>query len=345
MSRGRAGSGVRVTPGDGSLEIAGSDADGRPVRLTLHGPAARVPVDMRALLTSRGLGWDVALEDAVLGVEAANGSRDFACTTLDDGTHGHRYQGAEGSPTLVLLHALGGNCLTMLPLVELLRGTVTLVCLDLPGHGRTPPAPMTRERSGDWLGGCLDLLGLDRAHLVGHSLGCRVAVSFAALHPGRAQSLTLLAPALSPARDLHARFALSAARVMSGLGLAAVTRRVAGGLFSSMLVGPDATNRTLLRYALGDVLRDQERQRYAGLKAGLEWLEGEPELAADWAALVRGREVRVLCGADDRYCPADLSLREHGVHLEVVPRAGHLLPLEHPAVCAAALRAASGAGS
>lgn len=53
-------------------------------------------------------------------------------------------------------------------------------------------------RSGDdlvrWLGGVLDGLGLDRAHLCGHSTGGWLAMALALAHPDRTRTLTLLDP-------------------------------------------------------------------------------------------------------------------------------------------------------
>ena len=65
-----------------------------------------------------------------------------------------------------------------------------------------PPGPSSTENQADDAVGLLDHLGIDRAHLVGHSYGAMIALSLAAAHPTRVRSLALLEiPALTgPAR-------------------------------------------------------------------------------------------------------------------------------------------------
>jgi pimeloyl-ACP methyl ester carboxylesterase len=74
---------------------------------------------------------------------------------------------------------------------------------DLRGHGRSEMVPRgyrTTDMADD-LRGLLDHLGIERAHLVGHSFGGAVALHYAANFPQRAQSLTLAdawVPGLQP---------------------------------------------------------------------------------------------------------------------------------------------------
>lgn len=69
---------------------------------------------------------------------------------------------------------------------------------DLRGFGRSAPAPIDATRGvGDFrddLVALLDALGLDSAHLVGHSMGGGVVMDLAARHPERVRTITLVAP-------------------------------------------------------------------------------------------------------------------------------------------------------
>ncbi|MBQ1784495.1 MAG: 2-succinyl-6-hydroxy-2,4-cyclohexadiene-1-carboxylate synthase [Gammaproteobacteria bacterium] len=67
-----------------------------------------------------------------------------------------------------------------------------LWCPDLPGHGASPSLP-TPSLSGcaDWLARWLDRAELPRVHLLGYSLGGRIALTFAGRYPERLASLTL----------------------------------------------------------------------------------------------------------------------------------------------------------
>jgi pyruvate dehydrogenase E2 component (dihydrolipoamide acetyltransferase) len=98
-------------------------------------------------------------------------------------------QGESGEP-VVLIHGFGGDLNNWLFALPALAEEHTVYALDLPGHGESSKdvsAPLA-----DSVVGFLDAVGLERPHLVGHSLGALVAAQVAA--QGRAASLTLIAP-------------------------------------------------------------------------------------------------------------------------------------------------------
>lgn len=68
-----------------------------------------------------------------------------------------------------------------------------VLAIDMPGHGRSdgPPIPSI-EGLADWLIAVLDAAGLDRAALVGHSIGSLVTLDAAARYPNRVDALALL---------------------------------------------------------------------------------------------------------------------------------------------------------
>jgi pyruvate dehydrogenase E2 component (dihydrolipoamide acetyltransferase) len=114
----------------------------------------------------------------------------------------------EGAGRVVLaLHGLPGSHRDFRWLGSALGGRVRLIRPDLPGFGRTPlevePRLGVVERASV-VPRLLDALGVERAHLVGHSMGGPVAVCAALLAPDRVLSLTLLAsPGLRPHRGLR----------------------------------------------------------------------------------------------------------------------------------------------
>ncbi|MFD1860796.1 acetoin dehydrogenase dihydrolipoyllysine-residue acetyltransferase subunit [Aeromicrobium camelliae] len=104
--------------------------------------------------------------------------------------------GTEGED-IVLVHGYGGDKNSWLFVQEPLSAAYVVDAIDLPGHG---------ESSKDVGDGSLDVLveavtgylaeqGIERAHLVGHSLGGAVVTAAAAAAPERVASLTLIAPA------------------------------------------------------------------------------------------------------------------------------------------------------
>lgn len=69
----------------------------------------------------------------------------------------------------------------------------SVLAVDLPGHGRSDgPALRTVEEMADWVLGLLTVAGVERAALVGHSMGSLIALEAASRAPERVASLALL---------------------------------------------------------------------------------------------------------------------------------------------------------
>lgn len=100
-------------------------------------------------------------------------------------------------PELVLLHGVGHRRQAWNAVIDLLTPHRTIIAVDLPGHGDSPPLkgcgtdPV--EAMGLELKGLFDELGLDRPHVAGNSLGGALALGAAAR--GHARSVTGLSPA------------------------------------------------------------------------------------------------------------------------------------------------------
>ncbi|MBD3894269.1 alpha/beta fold hydrolase [Halomonas sp. ML-15] len=97
--------------------------------------------------------------------------------------------GGEGTP-LVVVHGLMGSADNWRSHVKQWHRKRRVVAVDLRNHGRSPHAPGMRyaEMAGDLLA-CLDRLGIQRCHLLGHSMGGKVVMTLARQHPERVASL------------------------------------------------------------------------------------------------------------------------------------------------------------
>ncbi|MGH2793891.1 MAG: alpha/beta fold hydrolase [Actinomycetota bacterium] len=107
-------------------------------------------------------------------------------------TMGYRMTG-EG-PAIVLIHGMAGSSETWTPLLEKLGGSATVIAPDMPGHGASAK-PRGDYSLGSLASGIRDLLivlGIDRATIVGHSLGGGVAMQFAYQFPERCERLVLV---------------------------------------------------------------------------------------------------------------------------------------------------------
>jgi pimeloyl-ACP methyl ester carboxylesterase len=70
------------------------------------------------------------------------------------------------------------------------------LALDFPGHGRSEGPPLAKiQEMADWVMRLLDAAKLDKASVVGHSMGSLVALECAARHPGRIEKIALLGTA------------------------------------------------------------------------------------------------------------------------------------------------------
>lgn len=100
-----------------------------------------------------------------------------------------------GAAPLVLLHPGITDSRIWDPLLPHLVGN-RVIRFDRRGFGRSPRPNETYSALGD-LVGLLDELGIDRAHLVGNSMGGETSLALAVTAPERVSSLTLLCPGIN----------------------------------------------------------------------------------------------------------------------------------------------------
>lgn len=108
-----------------------------------------------------------------------------------NGLHMYFEDRGDGSP-LVLLH--GGMLSIELSFADLIPDLVTrhrVIAVEAQGHGRTADIdrPITPAALASDVVGLLDHLGLDRAHVLGHSQGAATALELAVSYPDRVRSV------------------------------------------------------------------------------------------------------------------------------------------------------------
>jgi len=103
----------------------------------------------------------------------------------------------EADPTVVFIHGAGmDHTVWTLQTRFFAHHGRNVLALDLPGHGRSEGDPCsTIEAHAAWLLRALDAAKLDRAALVGHSMGALIALAAAAAAPTRVWALALLGAA------------------------------------------------------------------------------------------------------------------------------------------------------
>ena len=265
--------------------------------------------------------------------------------------HGYRraYRMLGAGPAVVLLHGIGDSSETWREVIPDLARDHLVIAPDLLGHGRSakPRADYSIAAYANGLRDLLGILGVDRATLVGHSLGGGVAMQFAYQFPQRTERLVfasgggagrevnsilrmlstpvapqLLAPLRMPMARLEARLAVRVLQLSRrDLGVdAAELLRVMGGL--------DTTEGRLA------FLRT--------LRAVVDW-RGQVVTMLDRCYLAEGVPTLIMWGDRDAILPVTHAYRAHeampGSRLEIFPGAGHFVHRSDPARFLRTLRA------
>jgi len=159
--------------------------------------------------------------------------------------------GAPGDLPIVILHGWGAHIEAVGPILAGLDGAADVIALDLPGFGESDPPPEAWDVDcyARFMIHFLDEMGVDRAHLVGHSHGGRVSIALAADEPQRVGRLLLIDSAgIPPKRGWRYRRRVAVAK----LG------RVAGKLGAP---GRQLQERMRARVASRDYLEASEAMR------------------------------------------------------------------------------------
>jgi pyruvate dehydrogenase E2 component (dihydrolipoamide acetyltransferase) len=109
----------------------------------------------------------------------------------------HLRMGPEEGTPVVMIHGFGADLSTWMFNQQALAESRPVYALDLPGHGGSSKQVDNGSTAAlaDTVRAYMDAVGIDKAHLVGHSLGGAIAIEIATAAPERVTGLTLVAPA------------------------------------------------------------------------------------------------------------------------------------------------------
>ena len=241
--------------------------------------------------------------------------------------------GGGGSP-VVLTHGLGSELGFWAPVVDALAAHHRVLRWDLRGSGASaaPPGPYDPALFASDLAALLDHAGIERAHLVGHSGGGVVTQRFALDHPARVRSLVLVGTSSEVGEKASAAWTrLADAVERHGFASPAADRAPSARGFAPAFAAahPDVVRE------LGERMRRNDPAAYAATARAFASYRFTAELrAVDAPALV-------VQGLDDALTPPGgsviLARALPRARLVMVPGAGHYLPVEMPALFAAAV--------
>ena len=264
--------------------------------------------------------------------------------------HGHRaiYRAAGSGPPVVLIHGMVNSSRHWEPVALRLAADYTVIAPDLIGHGDSarPRGDYSLGAHAAALRDLLAAIGIDRATVVGHSLGGGVAMQFFWQFPQRTERLALVSsgglghdvspllrsaalPGASPLLWLVAH-----PRVVSALAEAGERLRARG---SGTGVYVQAVARAL-RPLQGRGARDAFLQT---LRSVID-VRGQRVSARDRLHLLDGFPTLIVWGERDNTIPLAHGREAHaaipGSRFETLPRAAHFPHLEDPEGLAAVLR-------
>jgi 3-oxoadipate enol-lactonase len=197
----------------------------------------------------------------------------------------------KGSP-LVLLHGFPLDHHLWDDVVPMLEDTFELIIPDLRGFGEseTVDTPYTMDNYASDIAGLLDQLHIQKAAIVGHSMGGYVALAFARLYPERVSGLALVssqAPADPPERK-EGRYKSAADVAANGISSVVET------------MTPKFTADPSLQARAREIMEKQQPAAYIGaLKAMAERMDSTPLLSTF------GFPVVIVHGEADALIPVD----------------------------------------
>jgi pimeloyl-ACP methyl ester carboxylesterase len=250
--------------------------------------------------------------------------------------HGHRvsYRSGGDGPVLLLLHGIANSSETWEGVAPALCEHFRLIAPDLLGHGEsaTPRGDYSLGAHAAGARDVLTVLGIDRATVVGHSLGGGIAMQFAYQFPERTERLVLVSSG-GLGREVHLLLRAAALPgadyvlpALTSAGLIGVGRR-AGGLLRRLRLAPGGDLEVLAR---GFASLDNDGSRKAFLHTVRAVIEpsGQRVSAHDRLNLAGLLPSLIVWGEKDSIIPVEHGNAAHeampGSRFEVFPEAGHM---------------------
>lgn len=235
---------------------------------------------------------------------------------------GYLDEGPKDAPALILSGSLGSTLAIWERLIPAL-GPFRVIRYDLRGHGSSPvpKGPYTMADLGSDLVGLLDRLDVERASVVGVSLGAMAAMWAAAAAPHRIERLALLCTSarLGAPKAWHDR-----AETVRRHGVAAVAEAIVGRWFTRRFIEREP----LVARAMKEMIASTPVEGYAACC----------EAIAEWNFDEHLRSIRaptvVIAGGADEATPAPhayaIGERIPGARVVVMDGVAHLPVIESP---------------
>jgi pimeloyl-ACP methyl ester carboxylesterase len=249
--------------------------------------------------------------------------------------------GGAGTP-IVLLHGIGSNAQSFVPLIEALKGRPALAW-NAPGYDASQPLPVDWPDASDYaaaLSRLLTHLGVPRCILLGHSLGTLIAARFAVNSPKQVAMLFLVSASLGHGTKKGDPLPPAVARRIEDLDRLGAEKFAAAR--SPLLLGDPAAQPDVLR-AVASAMAAVRRPGYdqaARMLATARMLDDADKIEVPTAVFIGSKDaITPPAGAHRVFEALRPSAREA---FEEFAGAGHAICQEQPAAVARAITAIAG---
>jgi len=254
--------------------------------------------------------------------------------------HGHRavYRVAGKGPTVVLIHGMINSSRHWETIAERLARTHRVIAPDLIGHGdaATPRGDYSLGAHAAMIRDLMATIGVERATIVGHSLGGGVAMQFFYQFPQRTERLVLISSG-GLGHEVSPLLRGAALPGSAALLRLATQRQVVGGIAAAGAGMRARGNKTgvylqAVARALRPLAEPGSRRAFLQTLRAVIDVQGQKVSARDRLYLLGEMPTLIVWGERDRTIPV-----EHGIaaaeaipncRFETLPRAAHFPNLE-----------------
>jgi pyruvate dehydrogenase E2 component (dihydrolipoamide acetyltransferase) len=216
---------------------------------------------------------------------------------------------------LLFIHGFGGDGSSWLFNIAALSSDRAVYVMDLPGHGRSSKevGDGSLETLASVVCDFMVSIGIETAHLVGHSLGAAIALQIASGSQARTASLTLIAPA-GLAATINDEF-------LQGFASAS-SRREMKAAMAHLFADKSLVTRDLVDETLKSTRIDGVREALQAIAAAC--FEGGKQTASfnDFLAAT-SVPILIIAGAKD-----EIVAVPEGLEIRIIKDAGHMPHME-----------------